>query len=279
MGTYSLDGLALDDPAGRWRLERSTGIRIIPGRVNAEAELPGRDGVVPVFGSGYEAGAVGLSLVITGADHGAMMGVFEFLAGVLAQRSRLLPLVHDYGNGQTRTAMVQVVGSSAPELVAHRDALLEVVFSVPGVFWRDAATVDSSVSLPASSGTSVLTGLAGSTGPVSDALVQVAGGFSSATLTGPVTGDKIVINRAVAAGQYVVIDCANWRARLHSSNSWSTTGGTDILSDVTSSRGMGPMLSLAPDFTTGAGRVRLTTVGTGLSGTPGVVVRAARSFI
>jgi hypothetical protein len=76
----------------------------------------------------------------------------------------------------------------------------------------------------------------------------------------------------------VVIDTANWIARKQTSNTWSTTGGTNWINNVTSNRGSGPMMTLNPDFSTGAGRVRLTVVGTGTASAL-LTVRAKRSFL
>lgn len=277
MGTYSLDGLPLDDVAGRWFLEKGTGVRVVPARAASGAQLPGRDGSLPSLGSMFEPGKVSLSLYVGGADHSEMMLAWEVLAGVISQRHRLLPLVHDYGGGVQRVAMVEVLASSEPSLITGKDALVKVVCSVPGVFWRGPASADSSVPVAAGQVTHVLPGLAGSNAPISDALLRVKGSLAGAVLTDPVSGDRLTITAALAAGEYLVIDCAAWTARKVTSDTW--TGGTDLLGSVSSNRGVGPMFTLNPDFTTGVGRVRLSVKGTNPASSPTVTVRAKSSFL
>ncbi len=279
MSVYTLDGVALDDPAGRWYLNAKTGLRIVPGRASRGLSLPGRDGTTPSLGSSFTAGAVPIRLTVRRPTHGDVMGALEFLHGLLSQRHRLLPLVHDYGNGQTRTAMVEVLGVSDHEMLMPKFVRLDVVCEVPGVFWRDPATADAVVPVTASSATTTLTALAGTTGGINDALIQIKGALSSVTITDPVSGDRVTYNAALTATQYAVIDTANWVGRRHTSASWSTTTGTNVITSVVSNRGAGPILTLNPDFTTGAGRLRITVAGTNPATSPTVTVRAKRSFL
>ncbi|WP_146008919.1 hypothetical protein [Zhihengliuella halotolerans] len=199
---------------------------------------------------------------------------------MLARRHELLSLVHDYGNGQQREAMVEILSSTQPEIIARENAIVAVQCSVPGVFWRDLAASDSTVPVTASTSTEVLSGLAESTAPVVDSLIRFRGEFSQATITDVVSGDSITVYRNVSSTEYLVVDVAAWAARLHATDSWSTTTGTDVINSVESNRGRGPMLSLNPDFETGAGRVRVQVEGIINAATaPTVEVRAKRSFI
>lgn len=274
---YTLDGLPLNDPQGRWTLEKGTGLRIIPARTSSGAALPGRDGVLPSLGSTFEPGAVGIRVAVLGDDYGSMLSTTEFLSGVIGQRHKLLSLVHDYGNGQKREALVEVTASTTPELVAFRNAIIDIQCSVPGSFWRDEATTDSSASITAGTTATTLTGLTGTTAPIGDALIRVKGGFSSAYVEDVVTGDRVTINTAIPASEYVVIDAAAWTARRVTSDTWS--GGSNIITSVVSNRGSGPMIRFEPDFATGAGRIRVRAVGTGLTGSPQVIMRVKRSFL
>lgn len=275
---YTLDGLPLNDATNRWYLNDNTSLRIMPGRMASGASIPGMDGVLPSLRSTFDPGAVAISLTVRSASHGVMMAGLELLYGVLGQRHKLMPLVHDYGNGQVREAMVEVISDISPERLTQELSRLPVVLRVPGAFWRDQATVDATAALGNSPATGVLTNLAGTTGPITDSLIQIRGAFTSATLTDPVSGDSITIGGGATGTEYVVLDTGNWIARKHTSNSWSTTAGSNWITNVTSNRGSGPMMSLNPDFSTGAGRVQLTTTGAGTSGAL-VTVRAKRSFL
>lgn len=273
---YTLDGVPLDDPQNRWYLNAKTGVRILPGRTAAGVVLPGRDGVTPSLGSTYTPGMIKLGLSIRQPTHPDMMGGLELLYGVLSQRHRLLPLVHDYGNGTSRQAMIEVLSSIDPESLLCNFTRLDVIAEVPGVFWRSTNTADTTLAVTTTAATSVIGALAGSTAPVNDALIRVKGGLSGLVLTDPVSGDHLTVTMALGATEYLVIDCANWTARKVTTNTW--TGGTDVSQYVLSNRGMGPMFSLNPDFTTGAGRIRLTVKGTNPASSPVVTVRAKQSY-
>lgn len=276
---YTLDGFPLSDPGGRWVTENETGLRIIPARTALGASVPGRDGVRASLGSSFEAGAVGIRVAVMGADYASMLASVELLSGVLGQRHKLLTLRHHVGGAQDRVALVEVLASTTPELVATENAIIDVQCSVPGAFWRSVSNTDSAATIANTASTQTLVELAGSTGPITDALLQFEGGFSTATITCPVSGDSLTINAPLADGEYVVVDTANWVARKHTTDSWSLTAGTNWITNVVSNRGSGPMLTLNPDFTTGEARVRATTRGTNTTLSPGVTVRAKRSFI
>lgn len=276
---YTLDGFPLNDPGKRWITEKDTGLRIIPARTAHGASLPGWDGVLPSLGSNFEPGMVGISIAVLGNDYGSMLSSVELLTGVLGQRHKLLPLRHHVGGDQDRVALVEVLASATPRLIAHRNAIIEVQCSVPGAFWRSVSNTDSTATIANTASTQTLVELAGSTGPISDALLQFEGGFSTATIMCPVSGDSLTINAPLADGEYVVVDTANWVARKHATDSWSLTAGTNWITNVVSNRGSGPMLTLNPDFTTGEARVRATTRGTNSTLNPVVTVRAKRSFI
>ena len=276
---YTLGGIPLTDPNGRWVLEGGTGLRIIPSRPSSGATLPGRDGVLPSFGSRFDPGGVGLRIAVLGADYPSMLRSVELLAGVIGQRYSLLPLVHDYGDGERREALIEVTASSKPEVVAFRNAIIEVQCSVPGAFWRDPSLSNSSVLLPASPAVVEVDALSGSTGTINDAILRFEGGFSEATVEDAVSGDSISVHGPVAAGEYVVVDTARWIARRHTTDSWSTSAGSNWITKVESNRGSGPMLALNPDFALGRGRIRIRAAGSGITGSPKVIIRAKRSFL
>ncbi|MCO1338093.1 hypothetical protein BJH93_04165 [Kocuria polaris] len=244
------------------------------------AVIPGRDGRMASLGSAFEPGMVSLTLSVLQSTHAAMMQGVEQLYGLLAQRHRLLSLVHDYGDGQQRVAMVEILSSSDPEKLLDDFCRVDVQCSVPGAFWRDLATADSTIPVPDGASTEQASGLDGSTAPVADALLRFRGEFSQVTVTDVVSGDAITVARNVAESEYLVVDLAAWTARLHTTDSWSTTAGSNVINSVESNRGRGPMLSLNPDFETGAGRVRIHIEGIINTATaPTVEVRAKRAFI
>jgi hypothetical protein len=277
-GSYTLDGIPMQDAGGRWWLDVNTGVRAMPAARIGAYSAPGQDGERTNLNSTLEQGKLGLSFVVKGADHAAMMANYELLTGILSQRGRLLPLVHDYGNGQTRVAMIQLSATSDPDMINASTLRFKVIASIPDGVWRDAAlAADFSAPLTTTTTTQTVTPLAGTTGPIDDALIRIKGAISTATVTDPVTGDQISFNAALLATEYVIIDCANWTARKVTSNTW--TGGTNVDSSFSSTRGSGPALALYPEYSTGAARVQIKVVSTNPATSPTCEVRAKRSFI
>lgn len=280
MNVYTLGGYPLEDPAGRWTLDIETGVRIRPARRTAAAVLPGRHGTTHARGETYEPGQIALVPEVTGATHKEFMENLELLTGVTAQTYGLITLDHDLGDGTIRRAEVTFDTSIEPQLITDRVAKLPMAATIPGVFWRDTSTTDATANITNTQATTTLTALAGTTAPITDALLRFQGGFSQATITDPASGDSILIEQTVSSTQYLVVDVANWVARLHNGDSWSTTAGSNVIGSVSSNRGSGPMLALNPDFAAGAGRIRLTVKGVIEETTsPTVTVRARRSFI
>ncbi len=275
METLSLDGLPLRDPQGRWFWDRETGLRIRPSFLTGAATLPGRDGTL-ASKSTFTAGAMLLSLIACGDTPAEMDENTSLLLGLLSQRHKLMPLVHDFG-GRIREAKAEVNGSVEPRRMDARTAQLLIPLSFPSVFWRDLATVDAPALVTGTTASTTLTALAGTTGTINDALIRFKGGFTTATITDPVSGDSITINQALTSTEYLIVDCATWTARKVTTDTW--VGGTNVITNVVSNRGSGPMLTLNPDFTTGAGRVRLTVKGNSPTTSPTVTVRARRSFL
>lgn len=280
MASYTLDGIALDDPSGRFWLDNQTGVRVLPARRSANAVLPGRDGALTALTPTFEPGAVLLSIVVRGATYEAFYKNLEFLYGVLAQRGRLLVLAHDIGT-ETRYLDVQIVSSSEPETLNPRAARVRVIASAPTPFWRNGTTVDSSLPLTASTVTGTLTAHADTTATIPDAQFRIKGAISGATITDPKSGDFITYGAALTATEYVIFDATDWTARKVISNTWNrfSAGSSDVTVNATSSRGSGPMLALNPEFSTGAGRLQLSVVATSPASSPTVEVRAKRSFL
>lgn len=269
----TLDGLPLTD-TDKWWLVLGTQLRMMPTRVSGGGEIPSRDGVLPSYGSPYSPGTGVLSFALKGSTRAEVEVNAEILFGILGQRRKLLSL-KDMITG--REAMIQVMDGTQPEASSPNLWRMTVPFQIPGGFWRDITSSDSALAITTSSTAVALADLGGSTGPINDALIRVQGGFSSVYVEDVVTGDRVTINAAVVATEYVVIDAAAWTARKVASDTW--TGGTSIISAVASNRGSGPMVGFEPDFATGAGRIRARAVGTGITGSPKAVIRAKRSFL
>lgn len=275
---FTLDGVELDDPSGRWWLNDRSRLRVRPPRLDNAASIPGREGAMPSLGTTFAPGTALLSLTLSQDDHADMMEGLELLYGLFSQRRRLLPLVHDYGNGQKRVAMVEVLSEVTPDWFLLGTTYVDVTLRVPDVFWRSESEVTATTpAVTASAATHTLSLLDG-TAPIVDSLIRVKGAFSTLTLSDPVTGDQIKVNTPLTATQYIIIDTAKWTAHRVTTDTWDTSGGTDVSLLVESNRGRGAMLTLEPDQLISGGRYRLTVQATAPASTPVVAVRAKKSY-
>lgn len=272
---YTLDGIPPVDPAGVYKLLKGTAVRGFAGRRASALELPGMDGVVADTAAPFMSGGLRLVYRFFAADHATMMGTLEKFNGVIGQR-KLLTISHTYGNGQVRTQAGIVNSPIQPELPICRYANYPVDLMFPNPFWRGTATLTADT--PALTATYASHTLADfqSTAPITDSLIRVQGGFSTAYVGCPISGDEILINTPLTATEYAVIDTANWSARKVTTDTW--TGGTDITASVSSNKGRGHMLSLEPDQILTGGRYRLRVRATNPTSSPVAQVRAKLSY-
>jgi len=279
---YTLDGVPLVDPAGRFFPEKKTGIRVVPAKLSPNISYPSFDGDAFLPGGAYVPGSIGINMYIRGNTHEEFMQNFEFVNGLFLQRSRVLTLRHDYNEAGTnpRFADVSFSSGATPELFTNgaRAAIVPYIGDLPGVFWRNAAPVDSVTSAITTTETQIeLLALAGGNAPVHDSLIRVKGAFSSLTLKCAVTGHTISINTSLAATEYIIIDTAWWTARKVTTDTW--TGGTNVDSLVTSSRGQGTMISFEPMISGGALKYFIKASATGPSGSPNITVRGYKHYL
>lgn len=273
---YTLDGIPPVDPAGVYKLLTGTTVRGFAGRRANMLELPGVDGAIPDVGAPFMPGSINLQYRFFAATHGAMMAALERFNGVVGQR-KLLTIVHDYGNGLTRTNQGFVTSPIVTEMPINRYVRYPVTLQLPNPLWRGSAllTADSGT-LTATFANHTLVGYS-STAPITDALIRVRGGFSTAYVGCPVSGDEILINTPIGATEYAVIDTKTWSARKVTTDTW--TGGTDISASVSSNKGRGHMLSLEPDqIGATGGRYRVRARATNPTSTPIVQVRAQLAY-
>lgn len=279
---YTIDGMPTTDPQGRWKLHKATRYRAFPGRIATGTTLPGRDGNQPSLGTPFLPGRLSLTFNIYGTTHDAMMDNLTLLYGIIGTRHKLLTITHEYAPGKTIQALAEVTGASDPSTLKLNLSRVQFDLSIPSVFWRSPATVDTTQPIPqgASNPSPFLTEFGGGTGPINDALIRFRGNFSQVILDDIVSGDRLTVNQAATSTQYVVVDTANWVARLHQTDTWDLVGGTDVINNIVSNRGSGPMFTLNPDFASGAGRYQMRITGAiNATTSPVVTVRAKRSFI
>lgn len=272
---YTVDGLT-PNGAGWELIIPGTGFRGVAGRHTSSLELPSMDGSTPGMNDVFTPGVLPLRYRLLASTHADFAALLEKFNGVFGQRRKLLPVVHTYGPGVTRVNEGKVVETIVPEIFSGEVAWYQVNLTLPHPFWRSES--------PVTAGTPALTSSLAvyalqdftSTAPIADALIRFKGGFSTARVIDAVTGDRIDITTPVTGSQYVVIDTANWTARLVTSDTW--TGGTDFTANVETNRGRGHMFALEPDQVLTGGRYRVRVLATNPTNGPTVEVRARLSY-
>lgn len=285
---YSLDGVPLQDPALRWFTDKETGIRIVPARRIAEQRFPGVDGMNFIPGAPYDEGAVEVNFQVQGSDYADFRKNLEFLSALVGQRHR--PIVmrdhYDANAANDRVAGVTLAASAEPRMLSAKSALMQVLFSVPGTFWRSAApVVTTGVKITSAVQTLTLDQLAGGNAPIDDMLIRIRGGaFGSMYIEDPISGSRLNINTPLLATETLIIDPKNWNAIIVAdvtTDTWSLNQGRNVSGLIVPNRGMGSMFMVEPELvaatTSFAYRVRIA--GTNVTGTPTVVVRALRSYL
>lgn len=279
---YTLDGIPLHDPQGRWTLGDGAEIRSVPARRKSSYVIPGQDGEVANVSPSFDPGKLSFNIhILTNNNHDDAMKTLEFWNGVLGQRHRLLPLDHTY-NGQTRRAMVQITASSETSHFAMKMITISVICDIPGSFWRDIDYKISETSL--TSGTYTLSSHSGGTGPINDAIIKLIGPYTKVTvesIVGTTPISYFSTDMALSADSHVVIDTGNWLAvSRRTDTSWGMTG-IDMMNSIAFSSGMGSMFLFDPSMnpaTLGSDyKIRVTS--TGATTASKIQVRARRSFL
>ncbi|MEV4177010.1 hypothetical protein [Nonomuraea sp. NPDC049709] len=293
MPSYPLDGVPLDHPAGCWRLKKGTQRRPLPGARAVRVTVPGRAGELPIVGLDHELTSFSLVFTVTGATPAGGDGGFpqleadlEALSALLGVRHRLMNLRYQAGS-MVRVADVTVIAASEPELwVGAARARLAAVIEVPSVYWRDETTATWTGN--ADLDDLLITTLAGSTAPITDALIRVTGPISSMTVTDVATQGKLGLltpgSNSLAAGERLILDCAAMRAAVVTTDTWDLATGGDR-TGVISVFGPGSAsrwLHLTPAVAVGdpfSRTVLISCSGSGITAASKLEVRARRSYL
>ena len=274
---YTLDGIPLHDPQGRWTLGDGAEIRSVPARRKSAYALPGRDGEIVNFSPSFDPGKLAFSIhILTSDNHDTAMKTLEFWNGILGQRGRLLPLDHYY-NGEIRRAFVQITASTETSNFIMRAITINVICDIPGTFWRD---VNPSVSEVPMYNEQVLSGLNGGTGPISDAVIKYTGPLTKIDINSIADPSNVIsISTSVSASNELIVDTANWKAFVRPKTASWAVSGTPV--EISASKGFGSLFILEPSFnsTTLTTSYSVNIVGHGRLADSKVLVRARRSFL
>lgn len=247
-GTYLIDGVALDDPAGRWALTSDTTLPTWGAMTTADVDIPGRDGVVALAPTAMGAATVTLGLLARATASSTLDDTLSALSRLLRRRA-LVDVTRVSPTGVRRVAQSRVTSSVEPVYSPiDQTALLKIVVQIPGGVWR--STSESTVRMALGSPTALTSALA-----VRDATLMVTASASRVALTDAVSRTSLTLDGAVSGSAYRV-RIADWSAaRVASTTAWTETG-TDVSGRLSMTPGG---LALTPAPANGA--VTLQAVG------------------
>jgi hypothetical protein len=284
MGTIAVDGVALDDPAGRWLLTSETRLRPVPAAQAVTVQIPGRHGALPIPSPTWDVGGITLGLLVTdrrpdGSEPAApqdraaqTQGNLDMLRALLGVRYRLLELSWTHPDGTVLIAPGRVLTSIPTDLETLTALTLTVGVEIPGVVWQDVdAVTQASAVAGASAITQAWTALAGGTAPIEDAVLLAAGPMSRLVVTDVESGSWVRWDGALTDQQAVRIDAGAMTATRVAPGDWDGAG-TDVSGGLT----VGPGgFQLVPGSVTREVATTLTRLG----GDGAVSIRARRSWL
>lgn len=195
-----------------------------PGLIGSNLRVPGKDGEVSVT-KDYGPGRMVLQITVTGTDaDGAVPAGMTEATQFRSNMDNLLRLFGFRGlqrvvrwmeDDSTRENYAEVGAVIAPDYIdGATTANLTVELIFPDPFWQgDLVSIE-----PAGSSTNGrqlnLTGFAGSTAPINDAVFVFTGPATNPFITDIGTGAQILYNGTLAAGTNWRVDCANFKSEV-----------------------------------------------------------------
>ena len=276
---WRLNGVDLHNPSRGWSLQAGTVWRAPVTPRLSRVELPGRSGEVTTGPPGYvlEAPLLTFEWLVTAVDVWALDRTLDDLTVLLTSTPLRVTRLNTGGafDRHDTFADARLVSISERDTVrvGAGSASLRMVaqLRIPGVAFRGPVTE----SALAANGRTLLAGLAGSTAPIPDAVVRVAGPATYASVTDEATGTSITWTGSLAAGEYAYLDAG--RLLLHKTTSpgaWGVLGADSPELDYSVA---GPLrvTPRVPSYTT----ERTVAVVSALTGSGALLMRAQAAYL
>ena len=280
--TYLIDGVPLDDPAGRWTLNDATRLPAAAVPRVSRLDLPYRDGVIAAR-QGWAEGHVRLALDLA-ADDGPHKRAGNYdLSPLDGYRSMLSALIAGGRKLTWRPRLgapsrtTEIIEADIAEMNRVTDWGVLIASLTVQPFWaEDSAPVTAAVQ-PVGTGV-VFAEFAGSTARLADAIVRVTGPISALAITDQVTKTGITYAPALPAGSRLYYDTASGRAWTSTSTTMWTPGASKADVDWPMH---GPLqvwpAPQGPDLAQMAPRLAFS--GANTSSATGLTIRARRHFL
>jgi hypothetical protein len=241
-----VNGVSIDDPAGRWGISPEQPLRTLPGRRAYSVSVPGRAGVTVPRRSVRDAESFPVAVRVFGmgntmsaraTDLEANLQALDFL---FTNNGEVYPIQYISGPlaSHIQQAYVRKIASSEPRRIGGGDAAdVTFILEIPSGDWRDVNVTDVVLPYPFANPVT-LTGLNGSVNSIDDPLYILEGPFTDFTIADPVSGNWLRFTGGgalprISANQFVRIDTQAMKAGYFNGFSW-TNLGSDCTSFITS---------------------------------------------
>lgn len=232
---WDVNGVPLDDPAGRWVVHGDVVLSVPAGRRRATSESAYRHGEQRASLNRSAVGHQAIKMIVTDLDEdGAEAGWLQLVRNrdhVNALLAPFRPMVLGLTPNATdspqerRVANVEFRAAGEPETYGIGHEVLSFAFDIVDSFWRDAEPV---VTTQAGSGV-----LRGGSAPITDAkfMVPGAGVGTRVRIRDQVTGAWVTYEGNVPVGQYVRIE-PDLETAFVVANPHAWAGGAEHLAGV-----------------------------------------------
>lgn len=222
--SYLVNGVSLDDPAGRWNVLRASVFRnALAADVPVISIAGGYGEQAPYYPKvNMTAATLPITLMVSGANYGEVRANHQLLLLLLRNCTVLGQVTDDVAFEQPAYFMT----ASEPE-TWFPGLRFVAMFRLPEVDWRQAADDWVSVAPSASTMNWDVTTLAGSTGPIRDAIYLFTGPCQDPTVTDASTGFWFKAQATLAGGEKMRVDSRNHSAVRGASATLANAVGTD----------------------------------------------------
>lgn len=281
MPTFTIDGVDLQSTLGV-RVTSDSVFHTMSGVRSSAISLPGQHGSTTVQTEEfYESGHLILQCWMDGlgnpSTHEARLDAFlTLLQGALDVRKTM-------SDASIRQALCYMRASIDPEHRPGAWTKMTVPLEMPGAFWRDVSASTFSQTQPVSGTTYAMTNLAGTTAPITDAVILWTGPITNPQATDPLSGSSITWQGTVAAGSQVRVQAGTMTAVSGVGIGLAGAGADASGALVPSGPGSAfRLIEFMPEMVGGdplTRRVQVKVTGSGITSATNVQVSARRAFI
>lgn len=276
---YRINGFTIGGKAitsGMYLLEGTEYAPALAPR-RAVIEIPATHYAIPQWNDPLSQITVSLKIRVIDETPEALASRWNTLMGLLGMGTNQPITLTRVRGSIEEDADAQLVSMNTPDFScpsSRADATL--IFNVPGGAWRGPQTDQTFFN----GSSNTLPNALSSTVPIADALLLLRGPATSVTVTDNTSSTAIFWgdgSSTVGSNQWLLIDPRYMRARLHASETWSFTSGTNVTGAL-EFRGNGPLTFTSRgsgSFGNRSGTFTVTTVG----GNAGVQVRSRYAVV